>query len=145
MTFVQTQDKPSDFLCDGDKVDDKELEDENDPEDPIVSSTHNYVYPLYVRSDLVQLGEMESKKPKDNQALLWSYFEGSYADTLANGDSADNKDLHEEGDMNDDVVDYNGGTNRGYGSARPVDFFAGNHIASGHFLTPPRETSPLFG
>lgn len=61
MTFVQTQaqDKPSDFLCDGDRTDDKELQDENDPEDPIVSSTHNYVYPLYIRSDLVQLGDME--------------------------------------------------------------------------------------
>ena len=77
--------------------------------------------------------------------MLYSYTEASYADTLANGDSADNKDLHEEEDINDDVVDYNGSTNRGYGSARPVDFFAGNHIASGHFVTIPRETSPLFG
>ena len=45
--------------------------------------------------------------------------------------------------MNDDVVDYNGQTNRGYGSARPVDFFAGNHIAAGEFGTVPKETSPL--
>ena len=32
--------------------------------------------------------------------------------------------------MNDDVVDYNGGTNRGYGSTRPKDYFAKNNIAS---------------
>merc|ERR1712147_373874 len=83
------------------------------------------------------------KRPKDNQALLYSVTR--YSDELANGDSADDKDLHEEGDMNDDVVDYNGGTNRGYGSARPVDFFAGNHIAAGHFGTVPRETSPIWG
>ena len=95
---------------------------------------------MYVRSDLVQLGDMD-QRPKDNQALLYAF--SSYADTLANGDSADNKDLHEEEDMNDAVVDYNGQTNRGYGSGRPVDFFAGNHIAAGHFGTVPKETSPL--
>ena len=84
------------------------------------------------------------QRPADNQALLYQYYEGSYADTLANGDSADNKDLHEEEDINDDVVDYNGSTNRGYGSMRPVDFFASNHIAYGNFLTEPREQSPIW-
>merc|ERR1712203_206289 len=88
-------------------------------------------------------GFAQGERPSDNQALLYSF--NSYADSIANGDSADNKELHEEGDMNDDVVDYNGGTNRGYGSTRPVDYFAQNHIASGHFLTPPREVSPLYG
>merc|ERR1711918_335088 len=42
------------------------------------------------------------ERPKDNQALLYSVTR--YSDELANGDSADDKDLHEEGDMNDDVV-----------------------------------------
>merc|ERR1712146_179882 len=81
-------------------------------------------------------------RPMDNQALLYDVT--AYSVEIANGDSSDNKDLHEEEDMNDDVVDYNGQTNRGYGSMRPVDFFAGNHIASGHFVTEPREFSPLF-
>ena len=65
-----------------------------------------------------------------------------YSDELANGDSADDKDLHEEHDMNDDVVDYNGGTNRGYGSAVPTTYFAGNVINgplfTDHFGTTPR-------
>jgi len=61
-----------------------------------------------------------------------------YSDELANGDSADDRDIHEDEDMNDDVVDYNGQTNAGYGSKMPVDFFAGNHIFPGHFITEPR-------
>jgi len=51
---------------------------------------------------------------------------GQYSDELANGDSADNKDIHEEEDMNDDVVDVNGQTNRGYGSKVPSVFEASN-------------------
>ena len=41
--------------------------------------------------------------------------------------------------MNDDVVDYNGHTNAGYGAlyGSQENFFAGNHIAEGHFLTDP--------
>ena len=31
-----------------------------------------------------------------------------YSQELANGDSADNRDIHEDEDMNDDVVDYMG-------------------------------------
>ena len=89
----------------------------------------------------LKFSTFEGDRPKDNQALLYQVTR--YSDTLANGDSRDDKDLHEEEDMNDDVVDYNGQTNRGYGSARPVDFFAGNHIAAGEFGTVPKETSPL--
>jgi len=33
---------------------------------------------------------------------------GKYSEELANGDSADDKDIHEDEDMNDDVVDVNG-------------------------------------
>ena len=80
------------------------------------------------------------ERPIDNQALLYEFTTGSPtpADETANGDSADNKDLREESDTKDWVVDYNGGTNRGYGSTRPKDFFEGNHIADGHFGTLPR-------
>jgi hypothetical protein len=39
-----------------------------------------------------------------------------YSDELANGDKDDDKDLHEEEDMNDDVVDVRGHTNAGYGA-----------------------------
>ena len=64
-----------------------------------------------------------------------------YSDELANGDSADDKDIHEDSDMNDDVVDYNGGTSRGYGSHEPMtDFVANNPIMSGSHNNGPRET-----
>ena len=61
-----------------------------------------------------------------------------YSDELANGDSADDRDIHEDEDMNDDVVDVNGQTNAGYGAKENVDYFAGNHIAAGTFVTDPR-------
>jgi hypothetical protein len=43
--------KPSDEICDGDSADDKELEDENDPNDLIVDDNG------FVRQWLVQLDE----------------------------------------------------------------------------------------
>ena len=61
------------------------------------------------------------------------------ADETANGDSMDNRDLREEDDLKDTVVDYNGSTNRGYGSTRPKEFFAKNILLSGTFGTMPRE------
>jgi len=65
-----------------------------------------------------------------------------YSDELANGDSADDREIHEEEDMNDDVVDFNGQTNRGYGSLVPVKFFEQNHIFNGHHIQVPRDDGP---
>lgn len=62
-----------------------------------------------------------------------------YSDELANGDSADDREIHEEEDMNDDVVDYNGQTNRGYGSSLPSKYFAENHILDGSHIQVPRD------
>jgi hypothetical protein len=74
------------------------------------------------------------KHPK-GKSMLQMY---RYSDELANGDTMDDRDIHEDEDMNDDVVDYNGQTNAGYGSAVPESYFANNHINSispGHFMT----------
>jgi len=68
------------------------------------------------------------------------YNREPYSDELANGDSADNRDIHEDEDMNDDVVDFNGATNAGYGSKLPssyVEHNTINDISAGHFLTDP--------
>jgi hypothetical protein len=62
-----------------------------------------------------------------------------YSDELANGDAADDREIHEEEDVNDHVVDYNGHTNRGYGSTLPKDYFDRNHIMPGHHITVPRD------
>ena len=53
-----------------------------------------------------------------------------YSDELANGDSADDRDIHEEEDVNDDVVDVNGSTNKGY-AARDVHTFRDNNHING--------------
>lgn len=64
-----------------------------------------------------------------------------YSDELANGDSADDKDIHEDSDMNDDVVDSNGQTNRGYAAVEPMTtFVANNHILTGSHNNGPRYT-----
>jgi len=44
--------------------------------------------------------------------------------------------------MEDDIVDYNGHTNRGYGSTLPSTYFANNHIMDGSIITTPREEGP---
>jgi hypothetical protein len=82
-----------------------------------------------LEDSFVQLGEMET------------YNAGRYSNELANGDSADDRDIHEDEDMEDDVVDYMGQTNAGYGSRNMEWFHAHNTIdesaGPGHYLTDP--------
>ena len=66
-----------------------------------------------------------------------------YSDEIANGDSADDRDLHEEEDTNDDVVDYNGSGKAKYGSHVVMDYLpTASYIEPIHFGTIPREESP---
>ena len=58
---------------------------------------------------------------------------------VANGDKDDDKELEKENDMDDAIVDYNGHTNRGYGSEVPTNYFDKNHIMPGSHITVPRE------
>jgi hypothetical protein len=73
--------------------------------------------------------------PRDNSnyGLGNNAYMQKYSDDLANGDSADNKNIDDEG------VDMNGHTNRGYGSSTPKDFFDRNHILPGSHNTIPRD------
>ena len=129
--------KESDEIADGDSADDRELEDENDPEDPIVQD-HGFRAGIYNynMANYVQLAD----RPIDNQHLLYEVTK--YSDTIANGDESDDKELHEEEDPKDPVVDINGSGKARYGHAVPTDFFAGNHIFPDHFGTVPRDESP---
>jgi len=78
-----------------------------------------------------------------SQNVQLSAEQFKYSDELANGDSADDRDIHEDEDMNDDVVDEMGHTNAGYGSTLPTTYFAGNHVLSGHLITTPRDEGPM--
>merc|ERR1719263_2046767 len=60
---------------------------------------------------------------------------------VANGDSAEDKEVEKENDPKDDVVDYNGHTNRGYGSQVPSEYFKNNKIMAGSHITVPRDDS----
>lgn len=66
-----------------------------------------------------------------------------YSNQLCNGDRDDDKELEKEDDMEDDIVDYQGHTNRGYGSELPTTYFENNHIMDGSMITVPREVGPM--
>jgi len=100
--------------------------------------------------DQISLGNQRHHHHKHhNHDLLQTKVRNAndkYSDELCNGDSADDREIHEEEDMNDDVVDYNGQTNAGYGAVlhdygTMMDpFWKNNHInyiSPGHFLTEP--------
>jgi len=98
--------KESEELCDGDGADDKEVEDEFDPDDDVVDD-HGFVRNWLQLDSEMSLGHHHKKHHHHNHEDL-QYEVTKYSDELANGDSADNRDIHEEEDMNDDVVDFNG-------------------------------------
>lgn len=137
------KDKPSDYLCDGDSADNKEISDTADPEDTVVED-FGFSGSRNARGQvrLLQTG----------QKLNYIGNLGRYSNELANGDSADDKELQHEADPNDDIVDINGFTNRPYAHVRYEDpehhyafdnaHFADNNIKnlfSEHFGTVPRE------
>ena len=96
--------KPSDEICDGDSADDKELEDENDPEDLIVDDNG------FVRQWLVQLDEQKHHKSKKNhkRSKSLAQLNDKQSDELCDGDSADDKELEDENDPVDVIADDNG-------------------------------------
>ena len=83
-----------------------------------------------------------AKQKKDTDNMLIQLDDDvlvqKYSDDLANGDRDDNREIDRDND-----VDYNGHTNRGYGSRKPSEYFAGNHIFPGHRITVPRDDSGL--
>lgn len=89
-------DRESDWIANADKADDKEVEDEWDPEDDVVDDT-GFVHKW------VQLGAKINMVSPANDNFLQT---PKYSNELANGDSADDRDIAEDEDMNDDVVDY---------------------------------------
>lgn len=144
-------DKPSDYLCDGDKADDKEIYDAADPEDTIVED-FGFSGSRNARGQvrLLQLASEDYPINEDNMNLLIKNMK--YSDELANGDRDDDKEVEFEHDPTDLIVDYNGHTNRGYAHTpydhadQPYRFdnahYAQNNIKElfpEHFGTVPRD------
>ena len=148
MTSAQRE---SDNLANGDKADDKEIQDEYDPDDEIVDDSgfvHKWLQ-TYQQMNMGNLIQLQNRSPATGDSTFHSgmkVYDSSYSPTkysqeLANGDSADDRDIHEDEDMKDDVVDFMGQTNAGYGSRNMEYFHAHNTIdesaGPGHFLTDP--------
>ena len=145
--------KPSEYLCDGDNADDKEIQDAADPADTIVED-FGFSGSRNARGQVrfVQLGdEVDYPYNMDNQNLM--IYNMKYSDELANGDRDDDKEVEFEHDPTDLIVDYNGHTNRGYAHTpydhadQPYRFdnahYADNNIKNlfpEHFGTVPRDS-----
>jgi len=72
-------------------------------------------------------------------------YGNKYSDTIANGDQSDDKELHEEEDANDDVVDINGSGRYRFAMNEPLQYMVpATHIETGldHFGSVPRSESP---
>jgi len=104
---TQAKDKPSDYICDGDSADDKQIYDAADLEDTIVED-FGFSGSRNARGQ-VRLLQTESQMGDGYIGNL-----GRYSNELANGDRADDKELEKEHDPTDDIVDFNGHTNAGY-------------------------------
>ena len=144
--------KPSEYLCDGDKADDKEIQDAADPEDQIVED-FGFSGSRNARGQvrMLQLNDkLDYPINQDNMNLLLKSMK--YSDELANGDRDDDKETQFEHDPTDLIVDYNGHTNRGYAHTpydhanEPYRFdeahYATNNIKNlfpEHFGTVPRD------
>lgn len=115
--------KYSDQIANGDKDDDKEVEDEDDLADPIVDDTgfqHKWkMDPRAVKewgrrknpkqnwSLVQQKGEDYSKPGTLPFKKLWGPNR-KYSDQLANGDRDDDKEVEDEDDLADPIADDNG-------------------------------------
>ena len=72
------------------------------------------------------LAQRHSLKHLRRQNMMQLESQDLYSNQIANGDKSDDKETEMENDPNDFVVDYNGQTNRGYGSTLPTNYFANN-------------------
>ena len=148
--------RPSDEVANGDESENKELEDENDPADMItddngfvnqwkvqLKNKKHIKHEMNLQIDYLMNQHNRFKALSQIQNLQIDAENMKYSDELCNGDADDDRDIHEDEDMNDDVVDVNGHTNAGYGSLKPTTFFDQNHILDGHMITVPREEGPL--
>ena len=107
--------KYSDQLANGNLDDDREVEDEDDPNDDIVDD--NGFVSQFVRDDDDRLREWNAIETSDQVNAPVEKVKGvtmlpqvriQYHDELANGDAADDKQLIDLNDQNDDDVDENG-------------------------------------
>jgi len=148
--YVQTMDLYSNELANGDKTDDKELEKEEDPMDAIVdyrghtNAGYGSILPTtFFANNNIMDGSMittpRAEGPMRNSLVGLSDL---YSNELANGDAMDDRDLENEMDVEDAIVDVNGQTNAGYGSALPTTYFQNNHIFDGTHIQTPRVDGP---
>jgi hypothetical protein len=199
LQFAQMQmramDLPSNEVANGDVSENKELEDQDDPEDEIVDNngfvnqwkrkgdiaqvsstddwnndigtyatqkTRNYATPYRTSGNLIPFwnenhimngshgtiprgeGEQPMRNSPDYVQIGAPSVHDIYSNQLANGDKDDDKELEKEDDMEDDIVDYQGHTNRGYGSTLPTTYFANNHIMDGSMITTPALVGPMY-
>ena len=96
---ARAHEKPSDYLCDGDSADDKEVSDAVDADDDIVEDLGF----SGSRNARGQVRFVQTSAPSPYK----DYFDkhDKYSDSIANGDKDDDKEIQKENDPHDDIVE----------------------------------------
>ena len=105
----------SETVANGDHFDDREIEDEWDPKDWVVDDngfTRNWGLPTRPAAE-------EAIGISENQMQLYKMMK--YSDTISNANADDDKELEEEEDPKNFVVDINGSGRFRFGAHVPND------------------------
>ena len=98
------RDLPSNEVANGDKSEDKQLEDQDDPDDDIVDN-NGFVNSFKRAGDIAQV----RRSSRFNLSQMRN--RDIYSNELANGDKSDDKQIEDQDDPEDDITDDNGFVN----------------------------------
>lgn len=103
------RDLPSNEVANGDKSEDKELEDQDDVNDDIADN-NGFVNQFKNTGDIAQV--RRSSRMNLNQMRMRTRARDLPSNEVANGDVSENKELEDQDDVNDDIGDDNGFVNQ---------------------------------
>jgi hypothetical protein len=101
---MRNRDIYSNELANGDRSDDKQIEDQDDPEDDITDD-NGFVNSFKRPGDIAQV----RRSSRFNLSQMRN--RDIYSNELANGDKSDDKQIEDQDDPEDDITDDNGFVN----------------------------------
>jgi len=100
---LRARDLPSNEVANGDVSENKELEDQDDPEDEIVDN-NGFVNQWKRKGDIAQVRAVSFNQMRRSARDIPS-------NEVANGDKSEDKELEDQDDPRDNIVDDNGFVN----------------------------------
>ena len=123
---MRARDLPSNEVANGDKSEDKELEDQDDVDD-IIADNNGFVNqwkntgdiaqisrPSYTLAQIQNIHEMQFLQRQHQLAMAQQQMRmrDLPSNEVANGDKSEDKELEDQDDVNDDIADNNGFVNQ---------------------------------